>query len=91
MAKRIATNRNFLDNSVEYIELQDNGVFFWVGEDLGNIFHSDDSVQQWLPENVAAGCSIPVDVDFVRDFFEKIGRQFDASKLPSNAVLYPYQ
>jgi hypothetical protein len=25
---RIATNKNFIDKSIEYIELHDNGVFF---------------------------------------------------------------
>lgn len=91
MPKRIATNRNFADSSVEYIELHDNGVFYWISEDLGNIFHADRSVQRWLPDDNVAGCSFPVDIDFVREFFEKTGRQFDASKLPADVISYPYE
>ena len=91
MPKRIATNRNFLDNSVEYIELNDNGVFYWVAEDYGNIFYSDKSVQRWMPRDFVGSSSFPVNIDFVKDFFEKIGRQFDLTKLPSNVVLNPYE
>lgn len=90
MTERIATNRKFYDKSVEYIELHDNGALMWVAEDEGNLFYSDGSVKRWLPRGVRLSCSIPVDVEFVEDFFTEIGRKFDASKLPSNVILYPY-
>lgn len=90
MPKRIATNRKFYDKSVEYIELHENGALMWVAEDEGNLFFSDGSVKRWLPEGEKVSCSFPVDVEFVESFFAEIGRTFDASKLPSNTILYPY-
>lgn len=90
MPKRIATNREFLDKSIEYIELHDNGALMWVAEDLGNIFFEDGSTVRWLPRNGSVICSFPVDIEFVSEFFNKIGRTFDVSKLPSNTIHYPY-
>ncbi len=88
MSKRVATNRNFIDKSIEYIELHDNGVFFWVAEDLGNFKNMPG---RWLPDDCdLIATSFPVDVEFVREFFAKIGRTFDVTKLPSNVVQYPY-
>jgi hypothetical protein len=93
---RIATNKNFIDKSIEYIELHDNGVFFWVAEDLGNIFlrnieTGEVVVERWMPKDERAICSFPVDIDFVKDFFIRLEREFDVSKLPSNCVHYPYE
>jgi hypothetical protein len=90
MPKRIATNRDFLDKSIEYIELHENGALIWVAEDLGNIFMKDGSIVRWLPPNENVSCSFPVDIEFVSEFFKKIGRTFDVSKLPSNTIHYPY-
>jgi hypothetical protein len=94
MAKRIATNRDFMDKSVEYIELHDNGALMWVAEDEGNIFIKDDDsaihTVRWLGDNETMSCSFPVDIDFVAEFFTKIGRSLDLSKLPTNTIHYPY-
>ena len=94
MAKRIATNRDFMDKSVEYIELHDNGALMWVAEDEGNIFIKDDDGEirpvRWLRDNETMSCSFPVDIDFVAEFFTKIGRNLDISKLPTNTIHYPY-
>ena len=96
MTKRIATNRNFDDKSIEYIELHDNGVFFWVAEDRANVFLKTKEgdivdIVRWRPENEDVCCSFPVDIDFVKEFFTKIGRTFDESKLDVNVVRYPYE
>jgi len=90
MPKRIATNRKFYDKSVEYIELHENGALMWVAEDEGNVFYKDGTIKRWLPEDETVVCSFPVDIDFVREFFAKIGRTLDISKLPSNVIQYPY-
>jgi hypothetical protein len=64
---------------------------------LGNIFLRNIEtgevvvVEHWMPKDERAACSFPVDIDFVKDFFSKIGREFDVSKLASNCVHYPYE
>jgi hypothetical protein len=81
MKKRLCTNRDFIDNSVEYISIDDNGYFWWEGEENGG------------PENTRWESSFGflVDLDFVKDFFIKCGRSLDISKLPPNYKLNPYQ
>jgi hypothetical protein len=87
--KRIATNRDFRDKSVEYIELHENGALMWVAEDEGHLYDDNGNYYcSWSPSPV--GCSFPVDIEFVQDFFTKIGRKLDLTKLPSNAILHPY-
>jgi hypothetical protein len=82
--KRICTNRDFERNSYEAIAIDDNGYFWWEGDDNGGL------TELWQPvEPTTFG--FLVDLDFVKEFFAKCKRQLDISKLPSNYKANPYQ
>jgi hypothetical protein len=72
--KRLATNRDFEDGSWEAIEIGDNGVFWWVASDKG--LGVDSAFMACLED--------------VEEFFEKVGRKLDISRLPANYVIDPY-
>jgi hypothetical protein len=72
--KRLATNRDFEDGSWEAIEIDDNGVFWWVASDKG----------------LGAYSAFMATLEDVEEFFEKVGRKLDISRLPANYVVDPY-
>ncbi len=74
---RIATCKSYSSDSQDWIEIDQNGVMFWKGEDLSD-------------KNIETGFSFPVDIDFVSNFFKSIDRVLDEKKLPLNAILHPY-
>ena len=85
---RLITNRKFMDEkSVEWIEIDERGVFFWKAEDFSfhyfypDLYTEDDSVLS----------SFPVTLEFVQDMFKDNGRELDVSKLPKNYVANPYE
>jgi hypothetical protein len=72
--KRLATNRDFEDGSWEAIEIGDNGVFWWVASD----------------EGLGAFSAFMAALEDVEEFFERVGRKLDISRLPANYVIDPY-
>jgi hypothetical protein len=73
--KRLATNRDFEDGSWEAIEIDHNGVFRWLACDKG----------------LGAFSSFMATLEDVEEFFEKVGRKLDISRLPANYVVDPYK
>lgn len=85
--KRLITNRKFCDGkSVEWIEIAENGVFFWVAEDYSFFYF----YPELYDEDDAICSSFPVTLEFVEDMFEENGRKLDISLLPANYVANPY-
>ncbi len=77
---RLATNRDYEDNSIEWIEIDHLGFFYWKGEDDLTLKHL----------GLGMSFSFLVDLPFVEEFFAKLGRTLDKSKLPTNYVVNPY-
>jgi len=82
---RLATYKDFPVNAL----LRDMGekeVVEWLEIDGNYIF--------WRATDIIDGlyveCCFAVDIEFVEEFFERAGRQFDKSKLPANVRLHPY-
>lgn len=59
-------------NTREWIEITPDGWMSW------------KCVDNMLYENCEVGASFPVDLEFVKEFFERAGRKLDVSKLPAN-------
>lgn len=76
---RLCTNRAFEGRDYEAIEIDERGVMYWVAAE----FDPEDGRE-------TAGAAFPCDIEFVAEFFERVGRQLDRSRLPANAVLQPW-
>lgn len=101
--KRLASYNQYPDGlSKEWIEIDEYGTMFWKAEDYSELFKSlvlnkcetKEDIERALNDGkndcFVTSCSFPVDVDFVKEFFQKCGRQLDVSLLPENTCLNPY-
>ena len=76
---RLITNRDFPDGkSVEWIEINSFGFMTWKADDYS------------MKDNIVS-CAFPVDLEFVEEFFQKMGRVLEKTKLPENVVFDPYK
>lgn len=82
---RVATNR--IDSkTVESIEQSSNGCLFWTTDEELTLV--DQKTNQTIVQQL--GASIPVDLQFVEEFFAKLGRSFDATLLRFKPIANPY-
>lgn len=101
--KRLASYNQYPDGqSKEWIEIDEYGTMFWKAEDYSELFKflvqnkckTKEDIQRVLKDSknvcLISRCSFPVDIDFVKEFFDKCGRQLDVSLLPENVCLHPY-
>jgi hypothetical protein len=77
--QRLLTDRKHsFEGSWDGLDLCENGVVLWVGEDT----------DPRLP--LPASFSMPVDLDFIIAKFATVGREFDASRMPEHFQPYPW-
>jgi hypothetical protein len=86
---RICTIKDYPDNvSKEWIEIDESGFMYWKADDYSELFFSQFIPSIKDPKIISA--SFVVDLDFVKEFFQRANRELEVDKLPANVKFDPY-